>query len=88
MIEEAAENAYHGDGVKSNDCEKMVDSSASEMLEVREDDRVSTYANVVVLTVEARDVLQSSPKHRRMPPMNLLQVDSYAPYLTDAIRVI
>jgi hypothetical protein len=49
---------------------------------------LSTYANVVVLTVEARDVLQSSPKHRRMPPMNLLQVDSYAPYLTDVIRVI
>jgi hypothetical protein len=88
-IQETAENAHHEDGGESNvDAEKMVDPSASEIVELREDDRVSTFADIGIRTVEARDVLQSPPKNRRTPPIDLLQADSFSPYLTDAIRVI
>jgi hypothetical protein len=87
-IQEADENAYHEEGGESNvDSENMVNSSASEKVELAEDDRVSTFADIGVRTVEARDVLQSPPKNRRTPAIDLLRAD-FSPYLTGAIRVI
>ena len=88
-IEEADENANQEEADVSKDTtEHVKSSSATEKMELIDDDRVSTLVDIGVRPDSANETLQSPPKNRRTPQIEALQTDSFSSDLTDVISMI